>query len=187
MPKFGPGTLVFGEAGTEFEQSCNVNSLTIEATKNQGDSRTMLCGTQKPGSITYEYAMNGNLDIDSEDPEGFFAFTQANAGAQTPFVFVPNTPTETAASGVVIVDPMNFGGDEYGEDMNSDIEFTLVGQPSYTYPEAPAALSAGALGTVTHGNRKAGTVTKETAAALTKLQAKYRVKPAEEEAAPADA
>jgi hypothetical protein len=171
MPKFGPGTLTFGAAGSELDVSCNVNSLTIETTKDQGDSRTMLCGTVKPGSITYEYAMNGNLDIDSELSDGFFAFSQANAGEQVPFVFVPNTPSETSASGVVVIDPLSFGGDEYGADMASDIAFTLVGRPEYTYPETPpAGFAASTL--ATHGNRKVGTVTDETAAALAKLRKK---------------
>lgn len=179
MPKFGPGTLVFGAEGSEFDISCSVNSLTIETSKNQGDSKTMLCGTTKPGSITYEYAMNGNLDIDSEDPEGFFRFTQEHAGEQTPFVFTPNTPTETSAAGVVIVDPLSFGGDEYGADMSSDIEFTVVGQPTYTYPtETPAVVAALGGATVNHGSRKAGSITKETQAALERLQARHNVMPA---------
>lgn len=171
MPKFGPGTLTFGATGSELDVSCNVNSLTIETTKNQGDSRTMLCGTVKPGAITYEYAMNGNLDLDSELSDGFFAFSQDNAGEQVPFIFVPNTPSETSAAGVVVIDPLSFGGDEYGADMASDIAFTVVGKPEYTYPAA-APEGFAAASAVTHGNRKAGSVTPETAAALAKLRKK---------------
>lgn len=173
MPKFGPGTLTFGAEGSEFDQSCQVNSLAIEVSKDAGDSKTMLCGTVKPGRITYEYAMNGNLDVDSDDPAGFFRFTQEHAGEQTPFVFIPNTAAETSASGVVIVDPLDFGGDEYGTDMSSDIEFTVVGQPAYTYPDEALTLSAGALGSVTHGNKKAGSISDSTAAALAQLRAKH--------------
>lgn len=182
MPKFGPGTLIFGSTGSEFDVSCAVNSLTISPSKNQGDSRTMLCGTVKPGATTYEYALSGNLDIDSDDPAGFFRFTQENAGTQTPFVFVPNTPSETAASGVVVVDPLEFGGDEYGADMASDIEFSLVGAPTYTYP-AEAGGDAFAR-TVTNGGSKAGTVSKDTAAALAKLRKSVGV--AEPSAEPAE-
>lgn len=170
MAKFGPGSLIFGDEGSELDQSCQVNSLTITASKDQGDSRTMLCGTSKPGALTYEYSMTGNLDTDTEDAEGFFAFTQANAGSQVPFVFIPNTPTETSAAGVVIVDPLDFGGEEYGEDMNSDIEFTIVGQPEYTYPAAP--VTPAALSSVRHGSRKAGSITPQTRAALDALKAK---------------
>lgn len=174
MPKFGPGTLVFGATGSEFDVSCAVNSMSIEVSKDVGDPRTMLCGTVKPGATTYSWDLNGNLDIDSQDPEGFFRFSQDHAGEQVPFVFVPNTPTETSASGVVVVDPLNFGGDEYGTDMNSDIEFAVVGQPEYTYPDvAPAGFNAFAA-SVEVGT-KAGTVSKDTAAALAKLRKTYKI------------
>lgn len=173
MPKFGPGTLVFGETGSEFDVSCNVNSLSIEASKNQGDSKTMLCGTTKPGAVTYEWELSGNLDIDSGDPEGFFRFTQEHAGEQAPFLFVPNTPTETSAAGVAVIDPLSFGGDEYGADMASDVAYTVVGRPEYTYPAAaPEQLAAGALD-VRYGGENVAPVTDATRAAVAKLTAKY--------------
>lgn len=143
MPKYGPGTLQFGETGTEIDVSCQVNSATIEPSKDKADDKTMLCGTVKAGAVTYTYVLTGNLDIDSETADGFFAFCDANAGAEVPFTYTPNTAAETTATGTVVIDPLAFGGEEYGEDMASDFEFDLVGKPTYTYPEpVPPALMA---------------------------------------------
>lgn len=134
MPVFGPGTLKIGATGSEIDVSCNVNSMRIAATKEEGDSTTKLCGNVKPGKITYTYALTGNLDIDSTDPEGLFALSQLAPGTQQPFEFTPNTADTTSASGTLVIDPLDFGADEFGDDMTSDIEFSLVGPPVYTFP-----------------------------------------------------
>lgn len=155
MPVFGPGTLQIGAVGSEIDVSCLVNSLRITASKDEGDSTTKLCGTVKPGKISYTYSLSGNLDVDSDDPDGLFALSQLAPGSEAPFEFTPNTAAETSATGTLIVDPMDFGGDEYGDDMTSDIEFTIVGAPTYAFPAAaPAARSASRL--VVNGKPAAG-------------------------------
>lgn len=144
MPTFGPGTLQIGEVGSEIDASCLVNSLRITASKDEGDSVTKLCGNVTPGKITYTYSMSGNIDTDTDTGSGLFALSQASPGTEVPFTFTPNTPTETTATGNLIIDPMDFGADEFGDTMNSDVEWTLVGAPDYTYPdETPDVLAAG--------------------------------------------
>lgn len=135
MPKFGPGTLTFGEEAASIDASCQVNECTLEPDKETGDSKTMLCGTVKPGVTTYTWTLNGNLDVDSDDPEGLFAYLDAHAGEQVPFNYTPSNGG-TEAAGVIVADPLAFGGDEYGADMSSDFEFDVVGKPTYTYPTA---------------------------------------------------
>lgn len=141
MPNLGPGTLTFGETGTEIDASCEVNNLRITVSKDQEDSTTKLCGTTKPGATSYTYALEGNTDTDVEDPDGFFAMSQLAKGTEVPFVFVPNTAAGTQAAGTVVMDPLEFGADEYGATLDSDFEFTLVGEPAYTY--GGAAVEAG--------------------------------------------
>src|SRR4051812_22345075 len=151
MPTFGPGLLKIGETATALDVTCLVNSFTIAAAKDEGDGTTTLCGTTTPGAITYTYSASGNLNIDPEDPDGLFFLSQDNPGAQTPFEFTPNNDAETSAAGVLILDPLDFGGEEYGETMNSDVEWTLVGQPTYTPPVAAAGRQAAGTYTVTNG------------------------------------
>lgn len=164
--EFGPGTLTFGETADLIEASCLVNSLRITMSKDEGDSTTKLCGTVKPGKITYTYAMSGNLDTDVDDGSGLFALTQAAPGTQVPFTFTPNTDGETSATGVVILDPMDFGADEFGDTLASDIEWTLVGKPTYTYPVTPLTARKGPL--VINGRAASGVTTDAAAPAPAK-------------------
>lgn len=142
MPTLGPGilTLSVTNPATELDLSCLVNNVRITAAKNQDDPKTKLCGTVTPGKITYDYSLTGNLDVDSNEADGVFAYSQAHAGEQVNFTFVPSTAAATVAqaSGVLTIDPLDFGADEYGAAMDSDFEFSIVGKPTYTYAAPPA-------------------------------------------------
>lgn len=134
MVNLGPGTLKIGPAGTEIDISCQINNVRISADKTQDDPKTKLCGTVTPGKITYDYSISGNMDTDTDDAEGIFKYSQDNAGQQVAFEFVPNTVGVTSAAGTLIIDPLDFGADEYGAALDSDFEWTILGQPTYTYP-----------------------------------------------------
>ena len=138
----GPGVLTIGLTGTELDVSCLVNNAVITADKNEGDSTTKLCGTVKPGAVTYDYKLSGNMDTDIAESTGFFALSQSSAGEELAYSFTPNNDAGTEAVGTLIVDPLDFGGDTSGETMTSDFEFSLVGQPTFTYG-AGAAMMAG--------------------------------------------
>jgi hypothetical protein len=129
----GPGVLEIGLTGTEIDVSCLVNNAVVAADKNQGDSTTKLCGTVKPGAVTYEYSLSGNMDTDIADAAGFFALSQQQAGKELAYSFTPSSDAGTVAVGTLIVDPLDFGGDTSGETMTSDFEFSLVGAPTYTF------------------------------------------------------
>ena len=136
----GPGELTIGATGTPIDVSCLVNNAVIQAEKDEGDSTTKLCGTVKPGSVTYTYTLNGNVDTDIADEAGLFALSQDAPGTEQDFSFTPSTDAGTVAAGKLIIDPLDFGGDEMGQPMTSDIAFTIVGAPTYTYA-APAAMA----------------------------------------------
>jgi hypothetical protein len=137
----GPGTLEIGATGTEIDVSCLVNNAVISADKDETDATTKLCGDVRAGTVTYTYALSGNMDTDVSDPDGFFALSQAEPGSQQTFTFTPNTEAGTSATGTLTIDPLDFGADESGADLTSDFEFTVVGTPTYTYP-APGAVAA---------------------------------------------
>lgn len=133
----GPGELKIGATGTEIDVSCLVNNATIAAEKEEGDSTTKLCGTVRPGAVTYTYTLAGNMDTDVAEASGFFALSQSAPGTEQSFTYTPNTDAGTTATGSLVIDPLDFGGDTTGETMTSDFEFTVVGKPEYTYA-APA-------------------------------------------------
>jgi hypothetical protein len=142
----GPGVLTIGEVAGAIDVSCYVNNAKITADKDTGDSTTKLCGDVKQGATTYTYSLSGNLDVDVSNEAGLFALSQAEPGSEQPYTFTPNEEAGTVATGVLIIDPLDFGGDDAGETMTSDFEFTLTGKPDYAYgvvpvpdPEAEAA------------------------------------------------
>jgi hypothetical protein len=128
----GPGELTIGAVATPVDISCLVNNAVISAEKEEGDSTTKLCGTVRPGAVTYTYSLSGNTDIDPSDPAGIFALSQSAPGSEQEFTFTPNTDAGTSATGTLVLDPLDFGGDTTGETMTSDFEFTIVGTPVYT-------------------------------------------------------
>jgi len=137
MPNLGPGTLTIGPVGSSIDISCQINNARITTEKDQDDSRTKLCGTVTPGKVTYTYSLTGNMDTDTETAEGIFAYSQLNAGTIQDFTFTPHTETGTTASGQIMLDPLDFGADEFGAPLDSDFEWSLVGAPTYVYGTAP--------------------------------------------------
>lgn len=131
--KLGPGELTIGATATPVDVSCLVNNATISMSKDEGDSTTKLCGDVVPGAVTYTYTLGGNVDLDLTDPAGLFALSQDHAGEIQDFEFTPSTEAGTAATGQLVIDPLDFGGDETGIVMASDFEFSIVGKPTYTY------------------------------------------------------
>jgi hypothetical protein len=148
MTVLGPGVLTFGEVGSAIDVSCNVNGCVLKASKNQGDSKTMLCGTSKPGSVTYDWSLSGNVDIDLEaGADGLFGLSQLQPGSQVPFTFTPNTADGTAASGIVVIDPLDFGADEYGADLSSDFEFAVVDKVEWDWGTGSVPATGATAGT----------------------------------------
>ena len=130
----GPGTLTIGEIGTEIDVSCMVNGARIAAEKDEADDVKALCGSVFPGSVTYTANLSGNLNVDSETGTGLFALSWATPGSQHGFSFTPSTEGGTSAAGTLVVDPLDFGADAYGDPLASDFEFSIVGDVTYTYP-----------------------------------------------------
>jgi len=153
--KFGPGTLTIGETATVIDVSCLVNGAVISSEKDEGDSRTALCGTVRAGTTDYSWSISGNMDIDPEDPDGIFMLSATAYGTELPFVFTPNTVGQVTATGILVLDPLDFGNgddDAYGSPMTSDFEFSLVGPPTYS-PTIPVADDLEALFTAARGGR----------------------------------
>jgi hypothetical protein len=143
MVTLGPGTLKIGAAtagtGTppaitpQIDISCQINGARISADKKQDDPKTKLCGTVTPGKVTYDYTLSGNMDTDPDKAAGIFKFSQEHAGQLVDYEFIPNTVGVTGAKGQLMMDPLDFGADEYGAPLDSDFEWSLMGQPTYTY------------------------------------------------------
>jgi hypothetical protein len=133
----GPGTLTIGAIGAAIDASCLVNNAQIKTDKSEDDPVYHLCGTATPGKVTYTHSLEGNLDIDPSEATGLFALSWDAMGTQQDFTFTPNTAEGTGATGTIVLDPLDFGADEYGATLNSDFAFTIVGTPTFTRTPVP--------------------------------------------------
>jgi len=140
----GEGELQIGSTGDLIDVSCLINNAVISATKDQGDSITKLCGTVRQATPSYTWTLAGNVDQDLTDPDGLWALSQLAKGTEVDFTFTPNLDAGTIATGVLVIDPLDFGSaGEYGDIMASDFEWTLSGEPEYSIGGNPLDPDAG--------------------------------------------
>jgi hypothetical protein len=135
--KLGPGTLKIGPSATQIDVSCNVVNAKIAATKSTGTTVRYLCGASNPGVTTYDYALSGQSDVDAGADDGLFAYAWNNPGITADFTFTPNTDAAVSATGQLVLDPLDFGADEYGANLSSAFTYATVGQPTITWPVIP--------------------------------------------------
>jgi hypothetical protein len=141
----GPGTLKIGMTGTLIDVSCLVNDVRIDPNITAGDTKTMLCGTQKSAPDEIEWALSGNVDVDAGKAAGFFALTWQHIGETVDFEFTPSTAVGTQVTGQLKLAPLSLGADAQGDYLNSDFEFTLINfdpTTAVTYGDAAALVSA---------------------------------------------
>jgi hypothetical protein len=152
--QLGPGVLKIGATGDVIDVSCYVNNIAIENSADTTDSTTKLCGAVRAGVTTFTYQLTGNIDVDAGNDAGLFALTWAEAGSEQPFEFTPSTDLGTTATGIVVIQPLRFGADEYGADLTSDLTWDIVGTPTLDFdggagPIAATGATAGTPGSFT--------------------------------------
>jgi hypothetical protein len=145
--QLGPGVLSIGATGEEIDVSCYVNNAAIENSADTTDSTTKLCGAVRAGVTTFTYQLTGNIDVDAGNDAGLFALSWAEPGSEQPFTFTPSTELGTTATGIVVIQPLRFGADEYGADLTSDITWDIVGTPTLSFPDGTVAATGANAGT----------------------------------------
>lgn len=126
----GPGTLSIGEVGTLIEFSCQVTEAVLSPDKDQEDDLNTLCGDTVKGEITYTWSLKGTV-VQDWSTTGINKFCHTNAGLSLPFTFTPHTALGPTLSGVLTVDPIDFGG-KVKEKPTADFEFSVTGKPVWT-------------------------------------------------------
>jgi hypothetical protein len=126
--KLGPGTLRIGATGTEIDVSCQLNGGRITTNVDTGDSITTLCGTTESGSMTFDFEFTGNINIDhAAGAASLFDLSWTAKGTPQQFEFIPNTAEGTAATGTLMITPLDFGADAFGDALASDFTWPLSG------------------------------------------------------------
>lgn len=124
----GPGTLTFGETGSEQEVSCQITTGTVTWDTDQEDDTPVLCGDVEPGAVTFTAALEATLYQDIS-AEGVVEWSWSNKGSTVPVEFVPSTAKARKITGSIQVRPIDVGGDVKAKP-TSDIEWPFVGEPT---------------------------------------------------------
>lgn len=134
VTRFGKGTLKIGATGTEIDVSCQLVGARIKTNVDSGDPITTLCGTTEPGAMTFDSEFTGTINTDTKaGAASLFELSWAHKGEEQAFEFVPNTAEGTTATGTLIITPLDLGADAYGDPLDSDFTWPLVGDPTFTY------------------------------------------------------
>lgn len=134
VTRFGPGLFKLGTApGTDY--TCQVQSMGVIPNKDEGDTIQTLCGDSVPGSIVYDFTLEGTVLQDLALAAGLVKFTWTNKGLPIPFSFTPSTAAITAVNGTVIIDPLSIGTSDgaVGDVLTSDFSWACVGAPVVTW------------------------------------------------------
>jgi hypothetical protein len=134
VTRFGPGLFTVGTApGTDY--SCQVQSMGVIPNKNEGDTIQTLCGDSVPGSIVYDFVLEGTVLQDLAVAAGLVKFTWTNQGMPVAFEFTPSTSAITKVAGTVVIDPLAIGTADgaVGDVLTSDFSWSCVGKPTVTW------------------------------------------------------
>lgn len=128
--KLGPGTLTVGATGTPIDFTCQVTAARVEWSADAEDDIETLCGDSVAGARVYSSTLSATIFNDLATAAGIVEFSWTNKGTQHPFTFRPSmTSGVKQVTGTVTVDPISIGGDEVGQNMTSDFEWSIVGDP----------------------------------------------------------
>ena len=133
--KLGPGTLTVGLTGTPVDFTCQVTAARVEWSADAEDDIETLCGDTVPGARDYTSTLSGTIFSDLGPTAGIVEFSWTNKGTTQPFTFRPSMTTGVKqVTGSVVIDPISVGGDEVGQNMTSDFEWAIVGDPTLVAP-----------------------------------------------------
>lgn len=103
------------------------------AVRQEGEAIETLTGdTKSPEDVT-DWALDLGAIQDFDDPAGFVAFANANAGDEVAFSWQPNATGAATYTGTVKVRAVAIGGDVNARLSNST-SWPVTGQPTTTYP-----------------------------------------------------
>jgi hypothetical protein len=128
---FGPGTITLGATPLDF--SCEVLGGKVTHTYEEvGESRTMMCGTERPAS---RKRLDGlGFDVENDlTAAGLYQYLLTGDLTTVAFAYTPNTAKGAKWAGSVqLTLPGEIGASEYGAPIVSSVEWEGVGAFTFT-------------------------------------------------------
>jgi hypothetical protein len=138
----GDVTITVGTGGTAKSFACEfLNARVLHEYNDVGDARTMLCGQKRAAGKTRLDGFGGEVENDLTE-DGLYSFLLANDMQLGTVEFTPNTAdgAKWVITGVTLTLPEEIGGEEYGAEIKSEVEWTggtAVFTASTAAPAAP--------------------------------------------------
>lgn len=123
--RLGPGSLTFGETGTQVEFNTRTRTVAVEPEVDEGDAIPVLSGDELHEDETESYNLTGTI-LQDYDADSLLVWCHVHAGQTVPFTFTPDNDKALSVTGEVRVRRTSIGG-EAKERAESDFEFPGVG------------------------------------------------------------
>jgi len=135
------GTLTLGL--TPLDVSAQVIGVILGSETETGDALTMLSGDQITSGMSTSSTLSGTFVLDPY-AAGVGEWTWTNHGTEQVFELTVTAGASTGlvVSGTVLVNRLAIGGEAYGDVLQSEFEWVVVGEPTVTWPTAPVAREA---------------------------------------------
>ena len=128
--QFGPGTVTFD--GDAFE--CEVSGGAVTHSYTETERKAALCDTSAPPPTKQRGPDGLKLSLVNDLTEsGMYAYLHANDLSTVAVEYVPNTASGAKWSGdVTLTLPDEIGAGAWGDDIESDVEFSSPSQFVFT-------------------------------------------------------
>lgn len=132
----GPGSVVFGSAGSPEEFALEASAVAVEPSTEEGEVIPLISGRKEDDGDQHSAALTGTTMQDLT-LSGFVKWCIDNRGKRVPVTFIPNSDLAVGFTGEVKVRPIKAGGD-VDKKNTSDFEFPFVDFPEFDTVTPPA-------------------------------------------------
>lgn len=141
--KLGPGSLKFGETGSEVEFAVALRSCAVEPETEEGDALPVLSGDEFTEGDEDTYNLTGTI-VENYDADSVQVWAHVNRGTVVPFLFRPDNDKAVGVKGEVRVRRIGYGGDVKER---NEVDFEFPGVGDYDLVDAEGAV----ISTYTNG------------------------------------
>lgn len=125
----GPGKLTIGAPDALTNWAGQVTSAKVVPNVKKGDPIDVLSGEQVPGERNETFTLEATILNDFGYEGSLVEWCWEHRGEQQPFDYQPNSSLGKKVKGVIVVEPIEIGGDVKSKP-RSDVKFDTVGAPT---------------------------------------------------------
>lgn len=129
-PQVGPGLLTIGAETALTNFSSQIRGAKLVPNITKGDPIDVLSGEQAPGDRTEAHTLVVNLQSDFGHASSLTEWLWEHRGEQHPFEYVPNNTLARKITGVLVVEPIEIGGDVKTKPA-VEVTFDVIGEPTF--------------------------------------------------------